>query len=1175
MYKKILLSIAILCLLMGSVSAFEFDNKAEAPENFKVYEDTVTIKNTFALLFPLGKVADIKLLENTDQALINGRSKFQVILYEDYTNPLKDIYFEDKGRNKINKDSYSGDWYYYDNSPYSFEVDNYKEVCDEDTTLKNGSIEKNCYKVKDGTRLETGNYDRWLKYEGGEFKAGTYIFEYRGQKPINLDVDFKPVLFGVDLGKYYVWWDSDWNKKRQIDLTENNGTTLNNYSIFLNVTYDSDMNNNFSDLRFTNGSENTELNYYVEQIVEGEYADVWVFVGTLNPSVNTSIYMYYDNDEAVTASSFKDSFIFADDFSTNTTANYQTNAYATLAITEESLRLTTDDNQHLGIVSPKMAYQKLNQSYVIEINVSKTNGFYSGVCVGQQNLGGETTMFYNWISNEVVDSIKIYRGWTGQIEIATTPYTYAGGVYQKFKNTYLGSNITATAINSTGSYSASGIDTTFSEGYYELMTYTGAGAVTTIYDWVRVYPTVAIEPDYNILEEESGEPAAPTITLNQPVEFYNSTSNDITFNCSADDPGGLGVINLSLYVNGILNYTVYNSTENQNLTLQITNTYADGNDYFWNCSAFNGNLKQGNGTNRNFSIDSTSPAIAITDPGNKITYASEGDNQNLNWTINDTNLDSCWYEYGGSNTTVTCGDNTTIFVLTTQQNITLYSNDTFGNLNSLLRSWNYSIFSRSQDYNLTGNETARESFLINVTTDESILSVDANLWYNGSYYVGSSSCSGTLCEISRSIDLPLVESPTDQTENKSYFWELTIYNGTSSTTQNTSLRNQNVSKIFISRCDSTYTIQTLNFTAYDEQNLSQLDFDFLANFDYWIGEGTVKKNYSFENTNQNNASICMLQNYSLKTDATIEYRDGEINETYGRRNYYFDNEPLNNTQKDIRLYLLLSTEATSFILNVRDNDLISTPQALVYTNRYYPETNTYRVVQIGRTDDNGKTVGFFETEDVLYNFKITKNQIILLQTNNQKVVPESAPYTLTFTTGAGAGDIWEDITPTENLDVNLSFNKDKEIVTYKYIDSSGGVTQGRLLVVLTNYSGSDVIICNLTSSLRSGTLSCNVSGYNGTFTATGFISKSPEIVEKIITFSIAVAKDIFGNTGLLMGWFIILVAAMTAIFNKIAGIWTTILAVVMVNMIGLITFSSLFVFSLIGLGVLLTVVLKN
>jgi len=47
------------------------------------------------------------------------------------------------------------------------------------------------------------------------------------------------------------WWDSSWQKRRGLVITENSGSTLTDYQVAINVTYDADMQSDFDDLRFT------------------------------------------------------------------------------------------------------------------------------------------------------------------------------------------------------------------------------------------------------------------------------------------------------------------------------------------------------------------------------------------------------------------------------------------------------------------------------------------------------------------------------------------------------------------------------------------------------------------------------------------------------------------------------------------------------------------------------------------------------------------------------------------------------------------------------------------------------------------------------------------------------------------------------------------------------------
>jgi len=93
----------------------------------------------------------------------------------------------------------------------------------------------------------------------------------------------------------------------------------------INVTYDSDMNPDFSDLRFTNGSENTELDYWIADKVDSSYANVWVEIDQPITTTNTTVaYMYFDNDTSVnTKSSIFNTFIFGDDFEDLDVSDYR------------------------------------------------------------------------------------------------------------------------------------------------------------------------------------------------------------------------------------------------------------------------------------------------------------------------------------------------------------------------------------------------------------------------------------------------------------------------------------------------------------------------------------------------------------------------------------------------------------------------------------------------------------------------------------------------------------------------------------------------------------------------------------------------------------------------------------------------------------------------------------
>lgn len=104
-----------------------------------------------------------------------------------------------------------------------------------------------------------------------------------------------------------------WSKRQSVTIT-NTGSAQTDYQVKLSITYDSDMNADFSDLRFTNSS-GTVLPYWVETKTDSTSATVWVKVDSLGGNTTTDIYMYYGNASATTASDGNNVFLLFDDFS--------------------------------------------------------------------------------------------------------------------------------------------------------------------------------------------------------------------------------------------------------------------------------------------------------------------------------------------------------------------------------------------------------------------------------------------------------------------------------------------------------------------------------------------------------------------------------------------------------------------------------------------------------------------------------------------------------------------------------------------------------------------------------------------------------------------------------------------------------------------------------------------
>jgi len=421
----------------------------------------------------------------------------------------------------------------------------------------------------------------------------------------------------------------------------------------------------------------------------------------------------------------------------------------------------------------------------------------------------------------------------------------------------------------------------------------------------------------------------------------------------------------------------------------------------------------------------------------------------------------------------------------------------------------------SQSYNSYIYETDTQRFNLNINTLPEVLSVSSKLNYNGTLYDAITSCSAGLCNIYSNIDIPLITS--GESVNRTVYWNITVYDGTNSysfDTEDESFQ-QNITRIHLEECGGVYTTPTVNFTAYYETNLTRINPFYIAGtFDTWLGSGAIYRTSSFNEASTADLKLCITPtNKTQYSDAHIEYKFDNENVTFIPRNYFFQNKSLTNVSEEINLFLLEAEDSTSFIIKVQDQKLSPVAEALVYIQKYYPSDGTYRTVQIARTDSNGETLGFYETETTDYKHIIIKNGVTLLETTQQKVVGKSVPYTLTFTIGQALGYPWTSFEDNPNVSTNLTFNKDTNIVTFEYIENiTGYVTSAQLLVFQNSLTNSTTtVICNVTSTEASATLTCDLSDYDGTFTAIAYINgESQNIIEFIMTN----AREVFGNDGL-------------------------------------------------------------
>ena len=516
-----------------------------------------------------------------------------------------------------------------------------------------------------------------------------------------------------------------------------------------------------------------------------------------------------------------------------------------------------------------------------------------------------------------------------------------------------------------------------------------------------------------------------------------------------------------------------------------------------------------------------------------------------------------------------------------QENFSGFGNCSFATLNRTFERRAFEVTGETFNFNVF--ETDKQDFKLNITTITGILAATSILNYNGTSHIATTSCSGGSCFINSTIDIPIVNAASG--ENKTFFWSVTVFDGASSFTFNTTERDsqQNVSNIFLEECGGSFTTQALNFTAFQEKNLTRVDpFNFDATFDFWLGDGNVKRNQTVSDVGSEVLMCLSPTDKAMFLDGTIEYDDKTQNTTLVQRNYYFQNDSINSVSQDIHLFLLDAIDSTTFILKVQNDFLLPLRDHLIFIQKFYPGENLFRTVQIAKTDGSGQTVGFFEVETIDYLFIIKNGGRVKLITEPQKMVGEAAPFTITFTIGEDLGAPWQDLEELDDLDFSLLFNKSSNIVTFTYSDTSSLFSSARLFVEQRNVTSStNPIICNTTSTFSSATITCDVgiltSNNTGSYTAVAFITRvgSSEVIVDVINFVIETLSGVFGLLGVLLAWFIILVAAFAFKFNEIAGIFMINASIIFVNLIGLVSFGPLAISSIIAVSILIVAVLEK
>ena len=618
----------------------------------------------------------------------------------------------------------------------------------------------------------------------------------------------------------------------------------------------------------------------------------------------------------------------------------------------------------------------------------------------------------------------------------------------------------------------------------------------------------------------------PEIIVNNPEDNLITTDTSIDFNCTTMDNSIIE--NSSLFINGIINYTVVNGATNYT---EIATTLNMGDGFYnWSCAASDDNdpTVMRFSPNRTIIIDNVNPIVNITLPinGSNFLTSSIPLNVTLGFTATDNHLSSCWLYNTTENITLTCGENTSLLLDNGNRQVIYYVNDTIGNEVSTSTSFIVNYYYHNATYPDPATEQQLYDFKLNVTANN-LGEFNGSLWYNGTIQPTSYSDNGTSGILNASIQ-------TGGVGNVLFNWVYYI-NGekiNASFNHNVNVI-QDLNVVNNGSCP-TGLEPALHYDFKNEQNDTAVNATIDYIFKYGITNSTLKTTSG--NTIGTELTVCI--NSTVSNNYSLGYGEIQYEATgYTARRYYtFSSDRLTNASINNSAYSLPAGSSTSFLFTIQKGDLSVFDDVYLTLNRWYPDEDTYKVVEMARTDDEGQTVQKVEIEDVDYRVGVYyQNGSLIYLAAPFRLVCIATPCTYSLIVPEDAGNSFES---WKNLQVSLTYNETLETFTFTYNDPSQD-TSAFNLSVYRDTGLSELLICTDSSTGYTGVLTCNVTGYTGMLRAAGFRTASPET--NIITKTVNQGIESLEKTPALFITLIVMI--LLVLIGIVSPIATVILAV--------------------------------
>ena len=405
----------------------------------------------------------------------------------------------------------------------------------------------------------------------------------------------------------------NWNKKAPITIND----FQSNYQTGITITYDSDMQADFNDIRFYDATSETELPYWIEEKTDSTSATVWFKTG-----VNNNVEMYYGNTSATSSSDGDSTFELFDNFDSN--PSWDVYGGNTWTWNGAGYYDTPNSGTQAGTIVSDLSISDFSAQGKVYFS-----GVYSGLGLSFRRTGTEwySAIFRANSSGSLISNLVVYK--QNDAGSLISAVGHQGGTLSFAPNTWLWLKVNVVGSSITAFYSTDGSNWTQAVSTTDSSYSTGRigfgrwdGRTNGKVDEYRVRKYVSTEPSSSVGTEEEAESgyytsgSYTTDAIGAFVDFYDW--GDITFNSTLNGQT-LTVDVLRASDDAVLATDVSTGTD---LSLVISNNETS--------------IK----LKANFSGDGTTTALAHD---LEVAYSTGED---ATYTINSSDSDA--WEYGGA-----------------------------------------------------------------------------------------------------------------------------------------------------------------------------------------------------------------------------------------------------------------------------------------------------------------------------------------------------------------------------------------------------------------------------------------------------------------------------------------------------------------------------------------------